>query len=149
MNMDRELTIEQVAKILNCSKDVIRRKIKKGEIPSHLEIGVYGEQHFISENALNLALEIHEVVPVEHNLSVQDFTSALNKVMETRLTPMQEKIDNLCNENKLLTNELKLIKQEQQRSEQDKQSRDAELMQNIRLIQEQQKKPWWQKILGR
>ena len=97
---------------------------------------------------MNLALEIHEVVPVEHNLSVQDFTSALNKVMETRLAPMQEKIDNLCNENKLLTNELNLIKQEQQRSEQDKQSRDAELMQNIRLIQEEQKKSWWRKILG-
>lgn len=146
--VEKGLTIEQASELLGVSKDTVRRKIKKGELSAVKRIGVYGEQFFIDESEINVATEIRDVIPVVRNLSLQDFSNALESALCNAIAPLQQQIESLATENKALMNELQSIKQEQERIEQNKQTRDAELMQNIRLIQEQQKKPWWKKILG-
>ena len=151
--VDHGLTIEQASELLGVSKDTVRRRIRKGELNAIKRVGPYGDQFFIDESELDIATEIKEVIPIVRNLSLQDFSRTMENVLETAIctaiAPMQQQIDTLATENKALLDELQAIKQEQQRIEQNKESRDAELMQNIRLIQEQQKKVWWKKLLGK
>jgi len=111
-------------------------------------MGAYGEQFFIDESEINIATEIIDVVPVVRNLTIQDFSHALENAICNAITPMQQQIDSLIKENKALMNELQAVKQEQQRIDRDKQTRDTELMQSIRTIQDYQKRPWWKRILG-
>ena len=167
--VEKGLTIEQASELLGVSKDTIRRRIRKGELNAIKRVGPYGDQFFIDESELDIATEIKEVIPIVRNLSLQDFSRTMENVLESAIckaiAPMQQQIEGLAtdnkalaSENKALLDELQAIKQEQQRIDQEqqrielnRQSRDAELMQNIRLIQEsqeQQKKAWWQRILG-
>lgn len=130
MKIEKELTIEQVAQLMNCSKDTVRRKIKKGEITAVKRTdGPYGDQYFINENDLNIAMEIHEVIPVERNLSVQDFATALDRILEKHMVPMQQELATLSNGNRALIDELQALKQDQQKIEKENKARDAEALQ--------------------
>ena len=161
------LTIEQASELLGVSKNTVRRKIKAGELTAVKRVGAYGEQFFIDESEIDVATEIRDVIPVVRNVSLQDFSKALDRALESALgkaiEPLQQQIDTLvtdnkalATQNKVLLDELQAIKQEQQRIDQEqqrvelnRQSRDTELMQNIRLIQENQKKAWWKMLLGK
>ena len=179
--IEKGFTIEQASEMLGCSKNTVRRKIKAGELTAVKRVGAYGEQFFIDESEINVATEIRDVIPVVRNVSLQDFSKALDRALDSALgkaiAPLQQQIDTLATDNKALAvqnkalmDELEAIKQtttfnhselqaiklnmleEQQRIEQNRQSRDVELMQNIRLIQENQehqKKSWWQKLRGK
>ncbi len=147
--VEKGLTIEQASELLGVSKDTIRRRIKKGELNAVKRVGVYGEQFFIDEAELDIATEIKDVIPIVRNLSLQDFSRTLEIAIGSAIAPLQQQIEGLATENKALMDELQTIKQEQERIEQNKQSRDEELMKNIRQIQDQQQKSWWKKILGR
>jgi len=130
VKIEKELTIEQVAQLMNCSKDTVRRKIKKGEITAVKRTdGPYGDQYFINENDLNIAMEIHEVIPVERNLSVQDFAKALDSILEKHIAPMQQELATLSNGNRALIDELQALKQDQQKIERENKARDAEALQ--------------------
>ena len=130
VKIGKELTIEQVAELMNCSKDTVRRKIKKGEITAVKRTdGPYGDQYFINENDLNIAMEIHEVIPVERNLSVQDFAKALDSILEKHIAPMQQELATLSNGNRALIDELQALKQDQQKIEKENKARDAEALQ--------------------
>lgn len=130
VKIEKELTIEQVAELMNCSKDTVRRKIKKGEITAVKRTdGPYGDQYFINENDLNIAMEIHEVIPVERNLSVQDFTKALDSILAKHMAPMQQELATLSNGNRALIDELQALKQDQQKIEKENKARDAEALQ--------------------
>jgi len=130
VKIEKELTIEQVAELMNCSKDTIRRKIKKGDIPAVKRTdGPYGDQYFINENDLNIAMEIHEVIPVERNLSVQDFAKALDSILEKHMAPMQQEFATLSNGNRALIEELQALKQDQQKIEKENKARAAEALQ--------------------
>src|SRR5665648_253 len=130
VKIEKELTIEQVAELMNCSKDTIRRKIKKGEITAIKRTdGPYGDQYFINENDLNIAMEIHEVIPVEMNLSVQDFTKALDSILAKHMAPMQQELATLSNGNRALIDELQALKQDQQKIEKENNARDTEALQ--------------------
>lgn len=130
VKIEKELTIEQVAQLMNCSKDTVRRKIKKGEITAVKRTdGPYGDQYFINENDLNIAMEIHEVIPVERNLSVQDFATALDRILEKHMVPMQQELATLSNGNRALIDELQALKQDQQKIEKENKARDAEALQ--------------------
>jgi len=130
VKIEKELTIEQVAQLMNCSKDTVRRKIKKGEITAVKRTdGPYGDQYFINENDLNIAMEIHEVIPVERNLSVQDFAKALDRILEKHMAPMQQELATLSNGNRALIDELQTLKQDQQKIEKENKARDAEALQ--------------------
>lgn len=150
--VEKGLTIEQASELLGVSKDTVRRRIRKGELNAIKRVGPYGDQFFIDESELDIATEIKEVIPIVRNLSLQDFSRTMENVLESAIgnaiTPMQQQIDSLIKENKALMDELHEVKQEQQRFERDKQTRDTELMQSIRMIQDYQKRPWWKRILG-
>ena len=91
--------------------------------------GPYGDQYFINENDLNIAMEIHEVIPVERNLSVHDFAKALDSILEKHMAPMQQKLATLSNGNRALIDELQALKQDQQKIEKENKIRDAEALQ--------------------
>jgi excisionase family DNA binding protein len=130
VKIEKELTIDQVAELMNCSKDTIRRKIKKGEITAIKRTdGPYGDQYFINENDLNIAMEIHEVIPVERNLSVQDFAKVLDSILAKHMAPMQQELATLSNGNRALIDELQALKQDQQKIEKENKARDTEALQ--------------------
>jgi excisionase family DNA binding protein len=150
VKIEKELTIEQVAELLSCSKDTVRRKIKKGEITAIKRTGAYGDQFFIPEESLNLAMEIHEVIPVERNLSVQDFTSALDNVLREYMLPVQQELTTLGNQNEALKREIATLHDSLNAIEERQREREAThfdlVDQRLKDISMESKKGFWARL---
>lgn len=140
--MDEWLTIEQVAELLEVSKDTIRRRIKTGEIDAEKRIGAYGLQWMIDSEKINRAMQNIDVIPITRAVSVAELeqamqrtiASAVSSAIQTELQPLKEHIE-------LLNDKL------------DKQ--DQSLKQHYQLVDErlrslhevkQQTKSWWKRL---
>lgn len=80
------MSIEQVAQLLNVSKDTVRRRIKIGELVAEKHIGAYGEQWFLPENQFDTARMIQDVVPVTRSVSVSELQAVMQKALSETVT---------------------------------------------------------------
>ena len=97
------MTIGQVAKLLEVSKDTVRRRIKAGELIAEKQEGPYGEQYMLPEEQFDQARIIHEVVPVTRSVTVselqalmgQSLTAAVSKTIQEETQGLRSQIDSL------------------------------------------------------
>ena len=150
------LNIHAIKKILEKSVDLQEQKEQVMELVTLDKLTAADFREFLAKNIAEIIAEKEQQITEQYNVRIdqmqQEFTVKLEGIGQELGQQRQQQTDEnqlLMSENKTLMNELQAIKQEQERIEQNKQSRDEELMQNIRLIQEQQKKSWWKKIFGR
>ncbi len=69
---DDLLTITEAARVLQVSKDTIRRRIKRGDLPAQKRQGPYGIAYYIEHKDLYEAAEVIDVVPVARDMTRQD-----------------------------------------------------------------------------
>ena len=97
------MTIGQVAKLLEVSKDTVRRRIKAGELIAEKQEGPYGEQYMLPEEQFDQARIIHEVIPVTRSVTVselqalmgQSLTAAVSKTIQEETQGLRSQIDSL------------------------------------------------------
>lgn len=73
------MTIDQVAKLLDVSKDTVRRRIKIGELIAEKHDGPYGLQWMLPEEQFDQARMIHEVVPVTRSINVAELQALMSQ----------------------------------------------------------------------
>lgn len=84
--MENWLTIEQVAEILEVSKDTVRRRIKSGEIEAEKRVGNFGLQWMVNADKFNKAMQSVEVVPVTRAVSVAELEQSMQRVIASAVT---------------------------------------------------------------
>lgn len=134
------LTIEQVAVLLDCSKDTIRRRIKSGEIEAEKRIGDYGLQWMIDSEKFHKAMQKIDVVPVTRSVTVAELeqtmqrtiASAVTNAVQAEIAPLKEQVqtlnDKLDRQEDALKNHYKLVDE------------------RLRTLSEVKDKSWWQKL---
>lgn len=117
------MTIGQVAKLLEVSKDTVRRRIKAGELIAEKQEGPYGEQYMLPEEQFDQARMIHEVVPVTRSVNVAELqtlmsssvSAVVSKTIQEETKGLREQIvalqEQLAAQQKVITEAL----EEQQR----------------------------------
>lgn len=83
---DDLLTIEQAAKLINVSKDTIRRRIKTGELEAEKHPGPYGDQWLLPSFQFEQAAMIKDVVPMTRQVSVAELQQAMQRVIADAVT---------------------------------------------------------------
>jgi len=119
--MGEWLTIDQVADLLECSKDTVRRRIKSGEIDAEKRIGNYGLQWMVDADKFNKVMQVVDAVPVTRSVSVAELEQAMQKAIanavssavNTEIKPLQENIDllndKLDKQEEMLKNHYRLV----------------------------------------
>lgn len=137
------LTIEQVAEILDCSKDTVRRRIKTGEIDAEKRIGNFGLQWMVDADKFNKVMQVVDVVPVTRSVSVAELEGAMQKAISNAVaSALQAELQPLKDHVQILNDKL------------DKQ--DEALKNHYQLVDErlralhdkQQPKSWWQRLFS-
>ena len=137
------LTIEQVAEILDCSKDTVRRRIKTGEIDAEKRIGNFGLQWMVDADKFNKVMQVVDVVPVTRSVSVAELEGAMQKAisnavasaLQAELQPLKDHVqilnDKLDKQDEALKNHYQLVDE------------------RLRALQDKQKpKSWWQRLFN-
>ncbi len=91
---NRLLTITEAAQVLDLSKDTIRRRIKKGELPARKMAGPYGEMYYIQEHDLAQAAEIIQVVPVSRDIDAREFREMM-QALHGEIAALREEVEQL------------------------------------------------------
>jgi excisionase family DNA binding protein len=119
--MENWITIDECAKLLDCSKDTVRRRIKTGEIDAEKRIGNFGLQWMINSEKINKAMQDIAVVPITRAVSVAELEQAMQKVIanavtnavQSEITTLREHMqmlnDKLDKQDELLKNHYKLV----------------------------------------
>ena len=102
---DKLLSIEEAAKVLNVSKDTIRRRIKKGDIEAQKLPGPYGNMYYIKEKDLAAAAEIVDLVTVSRQLRPEE----IKELMQAVIYPLQQEIKELRQEVQSLKGDIKQL----------------------------------------
>lgn len=97
------MTIDQVAKLLDVSKDTVRRRIKIGELIAEKHDGPYGLQWMLPEEQFDQARMIHEVVPVTRSVNVaelqalmsQSVSAVVSKTIQEETQGLRSQIESL------------------------------------------------------
>ena len=89
-----EYTIAQAAQALGVSKDTIRRRIRKGEIPAEKKPGPYGDMYYIKEQGLAQAAEIIEVVAASRPVEVQEIKQLFD-ALQNEIGQLREELEQL------------------------------------------------------
>ena len=97
------MTIDQVAKLLDVSKDTVRRRIKIGELIAEKHDGPYGLQWMLPEEQFDQARMIHEVVPVTRSVNVaelqalmsQSVSAVVSKTIQDETQGLRSQIESL------------------------------------------------------
>lgn len=87
---EREYSIAEAAKLLGCSTDTIRRRIKKGEIQAEKKDGPFGLAWYVKESQLAPARQLIEVVKVERALSREDIRQDIAEGVRAAVKPQLE-----------------------------------------------------------
>lgn len=107
-----DYTIKQAAKILKCSDQTIRRKIRSGELPAVQVEGLYGPTYMIRAEDINRAAAIvTEIVKIDKALSLDQLAGRIEQVFAARDGTLIDKIDDQANEIRQLHDELTKIRQ--------------------------------------
>jgi len=125
------LTIKEAAERLGISERTVRRRIKEGSLSAELRLGQYGQQYFIKADVIETAQAITDVVEVKKVHDGQALSLAIVKALEGR--------------DKALGGELAAIREELAVTRKALEQLKNELSQQ----QEQQARPWWQRLFGK
>lgn len=140
------MSIEQVAQLLNVSKDTVRRRIKIGELVAEKHIGAYGEQWFLPENQFDTARMIQDVVPVTRSVSVSELQAVMQKALaETVTQAVQEETGKLMEEIKSLKEQLATV---QSNTAEHYRLVDERLRQLMETKKEPPKQSLWSRLFG-
>lgn len=146
------LNIHAINKVLGKSVDLQDQKEQVMELVTLDKLNAADFREFLAKNIAELIAEKEQQITEQYNVRIdqmqQKFTVKLEEIGQELGQQRQQQTDEnqkLMDENKALMDELQAIKQ----IERNKESRDNEIMQNIRLLQQQNDKPWWKKLLGK
>jgi excisionase family DNA binding protein len=147
------MSIEQVAQLLNVSKDTVRRRIKKGELVAEKHIGAYGEQWFLPENQFDTARMIQDVVPVTRSVSVSELQAVMQKALaETVTQAVQQETATIREETGKLMEEIKSLKEQlatvQSNTTEHYRLVDERLRQLMETKKEPPKQSLWSRLFG-
>ena len=136
------LTIEQVAEILDCSKDTVRRRIKSGEIDAEKRIGNFGLQWMIDSDKFNKVMQVVDVVPVTRSISIAELEGAMQRTIANAVSSAVKAEIQPLKEHMQILNE-KLDRQEQMLN-----NHYRMVDERLRLLSEpkQQPKSFWQRL---
>jgi len=142
---ERVLSIQEAANALGVSRDTVRRRIKKGEIPAEKISGPYGNMYYIREKDLAYAQHITDVVAVNRELSAEQvrelMEEAVAKQVEARLVSAIQP----------LVDELRRLHQQGVHDEESVQQRLDALIEEIAELKGvvESKTPWWKRLFNR
>ena len=121
--MDKMLTIDETAQLLDVSKDTVRRRIRKGELIAQKHMGIYGQQWLLPASQFerkSVVIQETEVVPLTRHLSVPDLQAAIRAaISDTVSTAVREELEELKQQLVTASNQIekqRYIIEEQQRA---------------------------------
>ena len=135
------MTIDQVAKLLDVSKDTVRRRIKIGELIAEKHDGPYGLQWMLPEEQFDQARMIHEVVPVTRSVNVAELQALMSQSVSAVVSKtIQDETQGLRSQIESLKEQLAV----QQETTAAHQQRIEELLKE----QQQSKGSLWSRLFG-
>jgi hypothetical protein len=146
-------TAAEVAEILGLEKNSIIHRCKKGYysgvIKTEPDKSNTQGMWLIPISEIDTPVMTKEVATLTRQLTQVDLEKAFVSAVCNAIEPLQEKIEAQTAEIKALQTEIETMNKKQEKIEQAADRRDKQLMEAIRAIQEERKKTFWQRILGK
>ncbi len=138
------LTITEAAKALQVSKDTIRRRIKRGDLPAQKRPGPYGIAYYVEPADLYQAAEVVDVVPVARDMTRQDVQRIIEDgVKDAVKGAVQPYFDQ---QDKLIKEQSRRIEIQAERTK--NLGAQVELM-RLELEKQWYRPSWWERIFRR
>lgn len=147
--LKNEYTAKELAGVFGCTQQTIINRCKKGDFRGAVKRkSPYGEQWFIPKEAIsNFAQEIVPVLKVQQEVTLKDFEN----IFKVSLRPLLEAQEKILEDNqRILEDNQKLQERVDELSKkiESMESRDHEILTQIRAIQEG-KKTFWERLFGK
>lgn len=148
------LTIPEAAERLGVSDATVRRRIKDGSMKAAKMPGPFGEQFFIDAEEIQTAIEMVNVIPVKHEIGLNELQQLINQGVTKSLEGLHTEITGiggvLQEQNEALKKEIASLHESLKAIEERQQARETAhydlVDQRLNELSAESKKGFWARL---